>query len=215
MHARTAPLLLLGVAAAALYIAIVDVGGQLTPGYSHVAQPISSLYQSGAPLGRPIAVAFGLYNVLVAGFGFGVTDLAASGTDRRRAGIAAGITIGLVGLAGAMDDVFPQDPFGAAITTTGSLHIAFAGIASLLTVIALALTGWWLLADRSLRPLALFSVASLVVIVVSGPVTAAATAGGSPVMGLLERITIFTFTFWMAATSVVLARWVLRGQVRR
>jgi hypothetical protein len=52
------------------------------------------------------------------------------------------------------------------------------------------------------------------VIVVSGPVTAAATAGGSPIMGLLERITIFSFTLWMAVASVALARWVLRREVR-
>jgi len=57
-------LLWLGVAAAALYVAIVEIGAELTPGYSHVAQPVSSLYQTGAVLGVPIAVAFGVYNVL-------------------------------------------------------------------------------------------------------------------------------------------------------
>ena len=86
------------------------------------------------------------------------------------------------------------------------MHIAFAGVASLLTVVAMALTAAWLLARRDLRPLAIYSVASVVLILAFGPITAAATASGSPIMGLLERVTILTFTLWMAITSVILVR---------
>ncbi len=198
--------MLAGVAAAALYATIVDVAAAFTPGYSHVAQPVSSLYQSGAPLGLPVAIAFGCYNVLVVAFGAGVALRAAAGSVRRRAGIGAGVAIVLVGMAGALDDVFPQDPIGAAITTVGALHIAFAGIASLLTLVAMALAAWWLVGRRDTRTLGLFSVAAFVVILVSGPAAAAATASSSPIMGLLERVTIFTFIVWMAGASVVLAR---------
>ena len=207
---RTLPLLLSGVAAAALYVSIVEIGAELTPGYSHIEQPVSSLYQSGAALGLPIAVAFVVYNVLVAAFGLGVAALAAASPARARIGIAAGAAIVLVGIAGAIDDDFPQDPIGTVITTPGTLHIVFAGIASLLTVIAMALAAWWLLGRRELRALAVYSVASFVVILAFGPVTAMATASSSPVMGLLERVTIFTFTLWMAVLSVVLARHALR-----
>ena len=203
---RVQALLFAGVAAAAMYVAIVDVAAAFTPGYSHVAQPVSSLYQAGAPLGLPVAIAFACYNVLVVAFGAGVVERAAAGSARRRAGIGAGIAIVLVGIAGALDDAFPQDPIGTAITTAGTLHIAFAAIASLLTVIAMALAAWWLLGRRDTRALALVSVASFVLILVSGPITAVATASSSPVMGLLERVTIFTFIVWMAVASVVLAR---------
>lgn len=204
---RKTLLLWAGVAAAALYVAIVDIGAELTPGYSHISQPVSSLYQSGAVLALPIAAAFVVYNMLVALFGAGVAILARDLAGRRaRVGVAAGVAIMLVGVAGAIDDVFAQDPIGAAITTAGTLHIAFAGIASLLTVVAMALTATWLLTRRELRPLAFYSVASVVLILAFGPITAAATASGSPVMGLLERVTIFTFTLWMAIMSVLLVR---------
>jgi hypothetical protein len=201
-----APLLLAGAAAAVLYVAIMVVAGAMTPGYSHVSQPVSSLYQAGSQLGGPVAVAFLVYNVLVAAFGFAIVRLARSRGERMHAGVAAGIAVVLVGVAGALDDVFPQDPIGSAITSTGTLHIVFAGVASLLTVAAMALAAWWLLGRRELRPLAWYSIASLLVVLVSGPVTAAATASGSPVMGLAERVTILTFTLWMAVLSVVLAR---------
>jgi Protein of unknown function (DUF998) len=207
---RTVALLLLGVLAAALYATIVEVAAELTPGYSHVAQPVSSLYQAGAPLGVPIALAFVVYNALVAGFGIGLLAIATDGTARRRADMAAGITIVLVAVAGAIDDVFPQDPIGTAVTTAGTLHIVFAGVASLLTVVAMALAGWWLWAQHARRVLAAYSLASLVLILAFGPLTAAATASASPIMGLLERVTIFTFILWMALTSVVLARVALR-----
>jgi hypothetical protein len=70
----------------------------------------------------------------------------------------------------------------------------------------MALTAAWLFAWHALRPLAFYSLASIVLILAFGPITAAATATGSPVMGLLERVTILTFTLWMAITSVVLLR---------
>jgi hypothetical protein len=204
---RKTLLLWAGIAAAALYVAIVEIGAELTPGYSHVAQPVSSLYQTGAALALPIAAAFVAYNVLVALFGAGVAMLARDlGGRRARVGVAAGVAIVLVGVAGAIDDVFAQDPIGTAITTTGTLHIVFAGVASLLTVVAMSLTAGWLLARRDLRVLAIYSVASVVLILAFGPITAAATASSSPIMGLLERVTIFTFTLWMAITSVVLVR---------
>jgi len=115
------------------------------------------------------------------------------------------VAIVLTGIAGAVDDVFPQDPIGAAITTPGTLHIAFAAVASLLTVASMGLAAAWLLRRPGLRPLALYSVASTVLILAAGPVTAAATAAGSPVMGLVERVTIFTFIVWMGVASMVLA----------
>ena len=204
---RKTLLLWAGVAAAALYVAIVEIAAELTPGFSHVAQPVSSLYQTGAALALPIAVAFGVYNVLVALFGAAVAILARDlGGRRARVGVAAGVAILLLGVAGAIDAVFAQDPIGAPITTTGTLHIVFAGVASLLTVVAMALTAAWLFARHDLRPLAIYSVGSIVLILAFGPITAAATASGSPIMGLLERVTIFTFTLWMAVTSVVLVR---------
>ena len=57
----------------------------------------------------------------------------------------------------------------------------------------------------------MYSVVAFAVILVSGPITAVATASSSPFMGLLERVTIFSFIVWMAIASVVLARDVRRG----
>ncbi len=157
--ARQPLLLLAGVAAAALYVSIVQIAAEMTPGYSHIAQPVSSLYESGAAIGAPVAAAFVVYNALVGMFGLAIVRLAQAWPERGHAGVAAGAGIVLCAVAGAIDDIFPQDPTGTAITTPGTLHIAFAGIASLLTIAAVALGAWWLLGRRELRPLAWYSAA--------------------------------------------------------
>jgi hypothetical protein len=195
-----------GLVAGALYALIVLVGGLITPGYDHVAQPVSSLYQAGAANGLPIAVAFLIYNLFVVAFGMGMSRIArASLEQRRKAGVAAGVAIVLVGLAGAADAVFPQDPIGSAMTTAGTLHIVFAGVASLLTVCAVALAAAWLFRRRAMRPLAWYSIATLGLVIGFGPMTAVATASNSPLMGLLERVTIFAFIVWMTVTAFVLS----------
>ena len=194
-----------GLVAALAYTTVVIVGGLITPGYSHTAQPVSSLYQAGSVNGTAIALAFFGYNLFVIAFGFVMGGYAhALGGRRSRAGIAAGIGLILTGIAGACDDLFPQDPIGAPVTTSGGLHIAFAALASLATLVTVALAVSWLLARMDRRRFALYSAASFGLILISGPITAAQTAASSPQMGLWERLTIFTFIVWMGAFSAVL-----------
>lgn len=209
-----------GAVAAVLYTLIVVIGGFVAVGYDHVAAPVSSLYQTGAANALPIALAFAIYNAFVVAFGIGFGNIARAATEPRRSvGMAAAVALVLVGIAGGLDDIFPQDPIGSVMTTTGTLHIAFAGIASLLTIIAIGLAAAWEWPRRELRRSAWFSVVTVALILAFGPLTAAATAGSWPVMGLLERVTIFSFMVWMAVTSVALSgdpgSWRQRGASSR
>ncbi len=208
MDVRSPGLLWAGVAAAAWYTTVVLIGAMATPGYSHIGEHVSTLYQSGAPNGSWIAALFAVYNLLVLAFGVGVYRLATrTGGTRRRIGQAGGVTLMLTAIAGFMDVVFRQDPIGSPATTSGTLHIAFAGLSSLFTILAIGLVASWALARPALRGFGRYSVATLVVIAVSGPVAAVATAQLWPTMGLLERIPIFGFVQWAAVTSIILARW--------
>ncbi len=208
MDKATTRLLWAGVAAAVWYTAVVLIGALATPGYSHIGEHVSTLYQSGAPNGAWIAALFAVYNLLILAFGVGVFRLVSNrGGVRRRIGQVGGVALALTAIAGVMDVVFRQDPIGSPATTAGKLHIAFAGLASLLTILAIALVASWALARSELRGFGWYSVVTLVVIVVSGPVAAVATAGLWPTMGLLERIPIFGFVQWAAITSIILSRW--------
>lgn len=208
MDGATTRLLWAGVAAAVWYTAVVLIGALATPGYSHIGEHVSTLYQSGAPNGTWIAALFAVYNLLILAFGVGVFRLVSNhGGARRRNGQAGGVAVVLTAIAGLMDVVFRQDPIGSPATTAGTLHVVFAGVASLFTILSIALLASWALARPELRGFGWYSVATLVVIAVSGPVAAVATAGLWTTMGLLERIPIFGFVQWAAVTSIVLARW--------
>jgi hypothetical protein len=196
-----------GFAAAVVYTTVVIVGGSITPGYSHLGQHVSALYQAGAPHGPPIAVAFGVYNVLVALFGVAVGRLTLElGAPRHRLGVACGVALLLTGIAGAFDAVLPQDPVGAPATVTGTLHIVFAGLTSLLTIVAIALAGSWALARPRLRRFGWYSFMSLAAIAIFGPIAAMATVNLSPHVGLLERVPIFGFVQWLLVCALVLRR---------
>ena len=207
MDKATTRLLWAGLAAAVWYTAVVLIGALATPGYSHIGEHVSTLYQSGAPNGTWIAALFAVYNLFILALGVGVFRLVSNlGGVRRGNGQAGGVALVLTAIAGSMDLVFRQDPIGSPATTAGTLHIAFAGVASLLTILAIALVASWALARPELRGFGGYSVATLVVIAASGPVAALATARQWSTMGLLERLPIFGFVQWAAVTSVILAR---------
>jgi hypothetical protein len=207
MDKVTSRLLWAGVVAAVWHTLVVLIGGMATPGYSHIGQHVSTLFQSGAPNGTWIAALFAVYNLLILAFGVGVFRLVSDrGAVRRRIGQAGGVAVALTAIAGFMDDVFRQDPIGSPATTAGIIHVAFAGVTSLLTILAIALVAIWALARPDLRGFGWYSVATLGVIAVSGPLAAVATVGLWSTMGLLERIPIVGFVQWAAVTSIVLAR---------
>lgn len=208
MAARTlARLLWMGVAAGILYTTVVVIGGLVTPGYSHIGQHVSSLYERGAAGGVPIATSFFAYNLLVAAFGLGVWRLVAqAGEPRQRLGALGGLALVLTAVAGAFDAVFRQDPVGAVATTAGALHIGFAAIASLCTIFAIGLVGAWALSRSQFRAFGWYSLTTLLVIGIFGPITALATANLWSTMGLLERVPIFGFIQWVVVASIVLAQ---------
>ncbi|MDH4119658.1 MAG: DUF998 domain-containing protein [Acidimicrobiia bacterium] len=208
MNTGTHCVLWAGLVAAIWYPMVVLIGAMATPGYSHIGEHVSTLYQSGAPNGTWIATLFAVYNLLVLAFGLGLVRLATqAGGARWRMGRAGGVALVLTAIAGFMDDVFRQDPIGSPATTSGTLHVVFAGVSSVLTILSIALIARWALARPALRDFGRYSVATLAVIAVSGPVAAVATASMWSTMGLLERIPIFGFVQWAAVSSIILARW--------
>lgn len=194
-----------GVAAPLIYAVAVVAGGASIPGYDHIRDPISSLTEAGRSRVAWIQFLFGIYNLLVAIFG-----MWALATFRHavRWCIAFGLLV-LTAVCGVLMWPFAQDPIGTPATVPGVVHIVLAAIESLATI---AIVGLSLAAFRAggQRRLSWFSASCLAVIVLSGVVAAAATAGQWPMMGLFERLTIGAFEVWLAAIALRLAlrrRW--------
>jgi len=187
-----------GVAAAVVYIGTVILGGLLRPDYSHVSMAISELVADGAPNRLLLSSLFLLYNLLVCMFGVGLFLRANSQVRGRASGMVGSLALIAVGMAGILMEVaFPQEPGGTAITFAGMMHFVMAGVASLGTMVAVLMLALWFRKLPEVKGYVAYSMISVAIIFLSGGMTAAAMANHSPLFGLVERITIFTFILWM------------------
>jgi hypothetical membrane protein len=201
-------LLVCGVLAPLLYVGAVILGGLLRPGYSHVAHAISELIAAGAPNTTLLNPLFTLYDLLLAIFGTGLlcTVIARPQQHAKRSGALGAIALVVAGLLGVLMNLFfPQDPGGPPVTVTGTVHVVLAGVLSLGTMLAILCTGLWLRQMPGLRAYWRYSLASLVVIFVSGGLGAAAIATSSPYLGLVERVTIGAFIQWVFVIALRLS----------
>ncbi|HEX9388416.1 MAG TPA: DUF998 domain-containing protein [Anaerolineales bacterium] len=191
-------LMLCGVSAAVIYIGTVLLGGLLRPGYSHISMAISELVADGAPNRALLSSLFLVYNALLSVFGTGLLLKVNSRSRGWVSGMIGSLALLLVGLAGILMEVaFPQEPGGAATTFAGIMHFVMAGVAALGTMVAILMLAFWFKNISALKGYVVYSLISVAVIFLSGGLGAAAMANHSPLFGLIERITIFTFTLWM------------------
>jgi hypothetical membrane protein len=191
-------LMLCGIFAAVVYVGTVILGGLLRPGYSHMSMAISELVADGAPNRALLSSLFLLYNALLTVFGIGLFLMTNNPSRGRVSGIIGSLALMLVGIAGiSMELAFPQDPGGTPSTFAGTMHFVMAGVASLGTMLAILMLAFWFKNFVDLKGHVVYSVISVATIFISGGLSAAAMANHHPLFGIVERITIFTFTLWI------------------
>jgi hypothetical protein len=195
-------LMLSGILAPIVDIFAVVLGGILWKEYSHLAQPVSDLLARNAPTKAMLDPIFGVYNLLTIAFGFGLLQYVRGDEQNRRK------TIGLIGawvliaegIFGFFDIVFCEDAYGgmaATISTTGMLHIVFAGLCSLSTMLAILLLGFWFRENPRLRGYGLYSFISVAIIFITGGITAYSVANHTSLGGFFERITQGAWLQWL------------------
>ena len=195
--------ILAGILAPLLYAATVVLGGLLTPGYSHVADPISALIQSGAPAKPILDLLFTAYNLLLIGFGLGLSAVFAErGEPISR---LAPAMLALIGALGLVMAPLPMDPIGATPTVRGTAHIVIAGLQSLSTIIAILAVAVSLRRYPARRRFSAYSQVTLAILLLSGGLAAWAVAHRSPLTGLAERVTIGAFQQWVFVLAVRLS----------
>ncbi|MHB1104555.1 MAG: hypothetical protein ACYC0C_17625 [Devosia sp.] len=94
-----------------------------------------------------------------------------------------------------------MDRVGEAVSAIGTAHLVLAGMASLLSM--LAIFGGIRAGRRGTRRV---SALALAIVFVTGALAALGTASGWPLAGLLERMTIGTFLAWLAVYAFATAR---------
>ena len=188
----------LAAAAATVYVGAMALGGVLDPDYSHVAMHVSGLTSSHAPNRAFLAALYVGYNLALAGVGLA---LLRSVVRTRALTVVSASLVLTAGVGILLVTWFPQDSYGHPATTAGALHIGLAGVAALLIIVAMIAAGRAFRSDERWASLARPSVWAAMVMVGTGAVGAAATAVSSPVMGLLQRLSIGTFLLWLLAVA--------------
>ena len=199
---RINPWMLAGVVAPTVYVAAVVIGGWLTPGYSHVAGPVSALIMRDAPAAWALDPLFTVYNALLIVFAVGLRE---AFRERGAAiGLVAPTLLAIAGLVGMLTVFYPMDPIGVPLTRGGAMRNWLAGVASVATVLAVLFIALRLRRNPAWRRFVGYSLISLIVIVFTGGLAAALAAHPSPVMGLWERITIGAFLQWVLVLGLIL-----------
>jgi hypothetical protein len=202
----TQVLLACGVLYAALYVILNDVvAASLYDGYDPLSQAISELSATASPARAFLTAVFPLWPALMIAFGIGVRRASGGRRALRMTGVllvAHGI-VGLLWLAFPMTsraDITSGAP--AAANDIGHLVMTGATIVLILSEIGISALAF----GRRFR---LYAVASTVIVVVFGAVTAVqastlAAGGPTPWMGLFERISIAPWLLWMAVLHFIL-----------
>jgi len=205
-------LLVCGIMSSLLYVAMNVFVAMQWEGYSSASQTVSELSAIGAPT-RPLWVLLGIaYTLLVTGFGWGVWGSARGSRPLR---VVGGLVVayGLVGLAWPFA---PMHVRGAELTLTDTMHIVFAIMTVLLTLLAIGFG-----AAAFGRRFRLYSIASMVILIAFGALTGLdgpriAANLPTPWVGIWERINIGIFLLWVVVLAIArLRRPLSRGKIIR
>lgn len=187
-----------------IYILAVIIGGALRSDYSQLYNTVSELSMANVPNLVLMNIMFGIYNISLLIFGIGTFMDASVDTSKKYR--AAMLMLVLTGISGIILLFFPQDPRSIPFTATGTTHIAVAGISSLLTILAIFLTGFSFRKKVNMNNFTNYSFISGIIVVVSGGLSAYSVGNNLFFGGLLEKITILTFIVWIMVFSYVILK---------
>lgn len=198
--------LVAGIIALALYAAMDLVLGLRYQGYSFKSQTVSEISAVGAPSRTAWNVLGIVYGALALGFGAGVWRAAGPRRTLSFAG-ALLIVLGLISFAWLLAPMHRREVLAASgPTTTDQVHLAFAGLDSVVSLLAIGFA-----AATFGKRFKIYSVATVLLLLVFGFLTGLDAPGiqnNDPTAwaGVFERINIYGFMLWTAVLAIVLLR---------
>lgn len=192
-------LLICGILSSLVYLSMDITGGMLWENYSWFSQEFSRLSSIGAPSRQIHLVLSLIYSLLVIAFGVGIWQ--SSGRNRSIR------VIGIAFIIYAVDSwlwpqFFPEDLSQHISALTNTMHIVLTVVTVFtwlfILVFAVVASGKWI---------RLYSIITLLAVIVFGSLAGsqgAALAAGqpTPMLGLMERINIYSFMVWVVVFAV-------------
>jgi hypothetical protein len=186
-----------------LYVFLYLGGGSLRPGYSQIADSVSELLSPGAPNKSILTTIQIVYALLLVPFGAGVLQFIRRSEQSALVGVIGAAMIIAIGLVTVGTAVFPQDATGVPPTTAGQLHkvLVFGGLIPL-SILSTLLVGIWFRQAGVFPGFGTYSFISVGLIILSG--MAAGPTMGTPIMGLVERLSALAVHQWLFVLALKL-----------
>ncbi len=189
-----------------IFFVLVDIiGGMITPDYCRIINAVSELTQAGSENIYLLSSLFFISAVMGIGFGIGiVTEFSYS---RSKLIFSGGILIIINGIfSGLTGTIFPMDPFNVDITFAGTLHIILTALNALMIMLLIPMMGIGFYRERQWVSFRLYSIITLLIIVIFGGSTPVLMMNDIGLLGLFERIVIYSYLLWFFVLAFKLIR---------
>ena len=178
------------------------VGGALRADYSHIYHAVSELLEAGAPNKFLMDSILASSNITCILFGIGVLLLVQRSQQKRQIGLAGSLCLLATGLIGLLITIFfPMEPRHLPMTFLGLMHLILVGVLFFLSILTPVLIGIWLNRQSEYSGYGTYFFISAIIIIITGVFAATMAVTESPLMGLVERLTIganLQWTFFIA-----------------
>lgn len=189
-----------------IFFVLVDIiGGMITPDYSRIINAVSELTQAGSENIYLLSSLFFISAVM--GIGFGIGIVTKFSYSRSKLIFSGGILIIINGIfSGLTGTIFPMDPFNVDITFAGTMHIILTALNALMIMLLIPMMGIGFYRERQWVSFRLYSIITLVIIVIFGGSTPVLMMNDIGLLGLFERIVIYSYLLWFFVLAFKLIR---------
>lgn len=194
-----------GMLSSIVYISHVFLGAKLWNEYSAIKQPISDLTGEGAPNAEILRVFTSVYGILA--IIFAVTlylSIKECANMPSKIGMMLLIIMEVSSFLGY--SLFPLDDTNAGMTFQTLMHIIVTIIVVISTIGSTFLMGTGFRKIENMRKLGTFIILCGCIITISGASTGIIISNSIPILGLIERVNIFTVQLMVFILSFFLAK---------
>ncbi|MFT8315372.1 MAG: DUF998 domain-containing protein [Clostridium sp.] len=184
------------------YLIHVIIGSMLWSGYNNITQPISDLTATGAPNREILNIFTNMYGIFGLIFSIGSFNYLKK-LKIKIINFSMIIFIAMV-LIGVSYGFFPEDMAGATMTFEGFMHLVVTALIVPTAILAPLCTGIGFRKIADFKKFSSYSIATSVIIFVSGGMSVIAIANKIPIFGVIERINIGSLQLWIFIFALII-----------
>ncbi|AGK95982.1 DUF998 domain-containing protein [Clostridium pasteurianum] len=184
------------------YLIHVIIGSMLWSGYNNITQPISDLTAADAPNREILSIFTNMYGICGLIFSIGSFNYLKK-LKVKIINVSMIIFIAMV-LIGVSYGFFPEDMAGATMTFEGFMHLVITALIVPTAILTPLFAGLGFRKLENFKKFSNYSIATSVIIFVSGGMSVIAIANKISIFGAIERINIGSLQLWIFIFALIM-----------